>query len=77
MISMDTIVKAVISVPDIGPDECHHRTRIILVAPDSEDHFSRQISIISKHVAQLLFDQDPAGCRELGRTCPFSNSARH
>ncbi|KAI0296171.1 hypothetical protein BC826DRAFT_245379 [Russula brevipes] len=55
-ISWDTLTKAIASVLDVPFDEGPHR--IILVAPDPEDHFSPQVTIATKYINQLLWDQD-------------------
>jgi hypothetical protein len=72
---MDTIAKAATTVPDIGPDECLHRNRIILVAPEEGDHFSPQVTVVSKHVFKLLFDQDAVARRRLANLPPRISEA--
>ncbi|KAI0296173.1 hypothetical protein BC826DRAFT_245614 [Russula brevipes] len=55
-ISWDTLTKAITLVSGASFDEGPHR--IILVAPDPEDHFSPQVTIATKYINQLLWDQD-------------------
>jgi len=62
---VDTIAKAASSVPDIGPDESHLRNRVVLVTPEEDDHFSPQVSVVSKHVFRLLLDEDAVVRRRL------------
>jgi hypothetical protein len=52
----DTLTKALTLVSNVGFDEGPHR--IILVAPDPEDHFLPQVTVATKYINQLLWDQD-------------------